>query len=293
MVGKTSPGDRIFDIINVALLVLLTLLFVFPFYLVLVNSFTAEKFLTSGSVSLWPREWSVTAYSTLFMANSRLTSAFFTSMAATVLGTIQGMVVITLFGYAMAKERFPGKRLIMVLIIFSMMFSGGLIPTFLLFQQLHLNNTFYVLTIFNAFAAGNMIFIRNYFMSVPPALSESARLDGAGEFQVFLKIMIPLAKPMLACMTLFTAVAIYNDYQTPLFYNNRDTWVTLQLILKRILVKIDSLSTRGMMLSSKDVLPSNGIKAATVILVLAPILAVYPFVQKYFIAGVWTGAMKE
>lgn len=288
-----SVLDRLFDWTNIAVLVLLGFTFVFPFYVVAINSITAERFLTAGAVNLWPEVFSSQAYEKLLGANSKLLNAFFISMSSTIVGTIQGLAVITLFAYAMAKDRFPFKKTVMVLVIFTMMFSGGLIPTYLTFQSLHINNTFYVLMIFNAFNAGYMIFIRNYFMSIPYSLPESARLDGAGEFTIFLRIMLPLSKPMLACMALFIAVTIYNDYTTPLFYTSKPSLETLQLLLKHVLTKIEALSVQGAALSSKENLPTEGIKAATIVVAIAPILLAYPFVQKYFISGVWTGAMKE
>ncbi len=293
MKREVTVIDRIFDVSNITILALVSLTFIFPFYVVTMNSITAEKFLTAGFMNLWPQEFSIHSYKILFSSSSKLINAFFVSMTSTVLGTIQGMAVITLFAYAMSKESFPFKSTIMILVIFTMMFSGGLIPTYLVFQSLHLNNTLYVLMIFNAFSAGYMIFIRNYFMSIPKSLPESARLDGAGDFQIFAKIMLPLSKPMLACMSLFIAVTIYNDWTTPLFYTSSASLETLQLLLKHILTKIEALSVQGAPVRTKDTLPAEGIKASTIVVVLAPILLVYPFVQKYFITGVWTGAMKE
>jgi len=293
MKRRKSAGDIVFDSFNIILLSAIGISFLFPFYVVAINSFTAEKFLTAGSLNVWPQEISFQSYKVLFTANDKLLNAFFVSIASTLIGTLQGMAVITLFGYAMAKETFPFKKTIMVLVIFTMMFGGGLIPTYLVFQTLHLTNTFYVLMIFNAFNASYMIFIRNYFMSIPKSLPESARLDGSGEYAIFLRIMLPLSKPMVACMALFTAVNIYNDWTTPLFYNSQDNWLTLQLLLKQVLTKIEALSMDGMAIRTKDILPAEGIKAATVVVVLAPIMLVYPFLQKYFITGVWTGAMKE
>lgn len=290
---QRSLLDRAFDWVNITLLLLLGFTFVFPFYVVAINSITAEKFLTAGSMNLWPEMFSTLSYEKLLGANSKLINAFFVSVSSTVIGTIQGLAVITLFAYAMAKDRFPFKSTVMVLVIFTMMFSGGLIPTYLTFQSLHLNNTFYVLMIFNTFNASYMIFIRNYFMSIPYSLPESARLDGANEFTIFLKIMLPLSKPMLACMGLFTAVTIYNDYTTPLFYTSKPSLETLQLLLKHVLTKIEALSVQGAAMSSKENMPTEGIKAATIVIAIAPILLAYPFVQKYFITGVWTGAMKE
>jgi putative aldouronate transport system permease protein len=130
-------------------------------------------------------------------------------------------------------------------------------------------------------------------MSIPRSLTESARLDGAGELRTFWSILLPLSKPMLACIALFTAVAIYNDWTTPLFYNNQDTWITVQLLLKRILVRIENLSTRHLAVLTKSALPAEGIKAATVVIVVAPILVTYPFLQRYFITGSWLGSIKE
>ena len=291
---RSSLGSRAFDVANFAFMILVSVTFIFPFYVIVMNSFTAEKFLTSGSINLWPQEFSIVAYSQLFLANSKLVRAFIVSISSTILGTMQGMLVTLLFGYAMAKDDFPFKRIIMFFVIFTMIFSGGLIPTYLLFQEMHLTDTFYVLMIFNIFNPFYMIFIRNYFMSIPPAVRESAQLDGASEFQIFARIMVPLAKPMIACMALFTAVDIYNDFATPMFYTRSEKWVTLQLLLKRVLYRVDALSSKDAAVrANESAIPINGMKAATVVIVLIPILMVYPFAQKYFIAGVWTGAMKE
>lgn len=293
IVGKSSTADLMFRGINAIFLALLSISFVFPFYIVLVNSFTSESTLTSQAVNLWPHPFSLEAYRVVFATRGTIFHAFAVSIGATAIGTVQGVVTIALFGYAMAKESFPFKRTIMAAVVFTMIFSGGLIPTYLTFKALHLTNSFYVLTVFNAFNAANMIFIRNYFMSIPSSLPESARLDGAGEFQIFRNIMLPLSKPMLACMALFTAVAVYNDWTTPLYYNNHDTWVTVQLLLKRILVRIENLSTRYLAIQTKSNLPEEGIKAATVVVVAAPILLIYPFLQRYFITGSWLGSIKE
>jgi putative aldouronate transport system permease protein len=290
---EQSIVDRIFDFSNITVLLVLAFLFVFPFYIVAINSITAEKFLTAGSMNLWPQEFSNEAYKILFNSNSKVIKAFLISVSSTLVGTVQGLIVITLFAYGMAKDTFPFKTPIMIIVIFTMMFSGGLIPTYMVFQTFGITDSFYVLMIFNAFNAGYMVFIRNFFMSIPKSLPESARLDGANEFSIFLRIMLPLSKPMLACMGLFIAVTIYNDWTTPLFYNSNPNLETLQLLLKHVLTKIEALSVSGSALSSKEVLPTEGIKAATIMIVVIPILTAYPFVQKYFISGVWTGAMKE
>ncbi len=293
MAGRRSIGGKVFDGVNILFLGLLSVSFIFPFYVVLVNSFTAESTLLSQAVNLWPHPFSLAAYKIILQTRSTILHAFAVSAASTVVGTLQGMAAITLFGYAMAKDSFPFKKTIMTLVVFTMIFSGGLIPTYLTLKTLHLTNSFYVLTIFNAFNAANMIFIRNYFMSVPKSLPESARLDGGGDLRIFWSIMLPLSKPMLACIALFTAVAVYNDWTTPLFYNNTDTWVTVQLLLKRILVRIENLSTRYLAILTKSSLPAEGIKASTVVIVVAPILLVYPFLQRYFITGSWLGSIKE
>ncbi len=285
--------DYVFDSVNITVLVLLGIAFVFPFYIVTINSFTEERFLTAGTMAIWPQEVSFNAYDVLFQTNSKVLKAFWISVSSTLIGAAQGLAVITLFAYGMAKDWFPFKKLIMIIVVFSMLFSGGLIPTYLVFQTFGLTNSFYVLMIFNAFSAGYMIFIRNYFMSIPVSLPESARLDGANEFSIFFRIMLPLSKPMLACMGLFIAVSIYNDWTTPLFYNSDTKLDTLQLLLKRVLTKIDALAVQGFALETKDLLPTEGVKAATTVVAIAPILVAYPFVQKYFISGVWTGAMKE
>lgn len=293
MKSRYSVGDWIFDTVNVTMLLLMTVAFIFPFYVVVINSFTAEKFLTSTTISFWPKEISLEAYKILINPNGRIVRAFFVSISSVLLGTMQALVVTTLFAYAMAKEKFPFKSTIMVLVIFTMMFSGGLIPTYLMFQAIGLTNTFYMLMVFHVFNVGFMIFIRNYFMTIPTALQESARIDGAHELTILWRIMLPIAKPMIAAMGLFIAVGLYNDWMNPMFYIRNEKLFTLQLILKNVMSRIDTLAIEGTAIEIDDLLPVEAMKMATIVITVSPILFSYPFVQKYFMTGMWTGAMKE
>ena len=169
-----------------------------------------------------------------------------------------------MFAYAMAKDYFPFKKLIMLMVVFTMVFNGGLIPTFLLMKDLKLLNTFYMLIIFHAFNAGNMVFMRNYFMSIPKSIPESARIDGANEFSILTRIVIPISKPMIACVTLFAAVGIWNDWTTALFYNPTYPVEPLQLVLKKVMTKIDEILMTKMNLGALGrLVPTEGIKYAT------------------------------
>lgn len=295
MILRIRPkGEKVFNIVNIIFMISLSLAFVFPLFYIYVSSITSEAELMKNSFAIWPDEISFNAYSFIFSPGNKVIPGAMLSVATTVIGTIQSILVICLFGYAMAKDRFPFKKIIMAIVVFTMVFNGGLIPTFLLMKDLRLLNTFYMLIIFHAFNAGNMVFMRNYFMSIPRSIGESARIDGANEYIILSRIIIPISKPMIACVILFAAVGIWNDWTTALFYNPAYPVEPLQLVLKKVMTKIDEILMTKMNLGAMGrFIPSEGIKYATVVVVVTPILCMYPFLQKYFIKGSWIGGVKE
>ena len=290
---KRTRAEKIFNVFNITFLVVLSLLFLFPLYYIYVSAFTSETELMKNTISLWPKEFSLEGFRFIFSSGNKVIPAFFLSVATTLTGTLQSIIVICLFGYAMAKDNFPFKKLIMIIVVFTMVFNGGLIPTFLVMKNLHLLDSFYMLIIFHAFNAGNMVFMRNYFMTIPKSINESARIDGANEFTILARIVIPISKPMIACVVLFAAVGIWNDWTTALFYNPTYSIEPLQLVLKKVMTKIDEiLMTKANLGALGRVVPQECIKYATVVVVVTPILCVYPFLQKYFIKGSWIGGVK-
>ena len=183
----------------------------------------------------------------------------------------------------------------MILLLFTMLFNGGLIPTYLVMRDLHLLNTFWILILMNLMAPWNVIILRNNFMSVPSSLQEAANLDGCGEIQSFFRIVLPLSKPALATIALFTAVGLWNDWTTPMWYitSTQSNLETLQLLLQRMMARIDSVLQQGGNFHGTQILPVESLKSAVVVVATVPIACIYPFLQKYFVKGTLIGAVKE
>lgn len=292
---KRSAGDIAFNIVNYTFLMLLGITFVVPLYIVIMASFTPETVLIQNGYSFFPEQFSVDSYRFIFEGNNKVFSALLLSIATTVLGTVLSLLVSAMFAYALSRPKYPLKKLVMILLLFTMLFNGGLIPTYLVMRDLHLLNTFWILILMNLMAPWNVIILRNNFMSVPSSLQEAANLDGCGEIQSFFRIVLPLSKPALATIALFTAVGLWNDWTTPMWYitSTQSNLETLQLLLQRMMARIDSVLQQGGNFHGTQILPVESLKSAVVVVATVPIACIYPFLQKYFVKGTLIGAVKE
>lgn len=285
---KASLGSRIFDGINICILLLLALITFYPFWDCLVVSFSSLKSYLSTSIHLWPSEWSFDGYSYM-LKEITLWTSYVNSLFVTVIGTLINMIITTMAAYVLSKKDLKGQRPIMFLAVFTMMFSGGIIPTYIVVKDLHLMNSLWSMIIPSAINTYNLIILRNFFMELPLELEEAAMLDGCTEVGVLFRIMLPISKPALTTVALFYAVDHWNDFFSAIMYiNSKEAW-PLQLFLRSMLFQSDAAYSSG---GESLFLLGQPMKMAAVMLAIIPIMCAYPFFQKYFTAGMTAGAVK-
>jgi putative aldouronate transport system permease protein len=268
---------------------------VFPFYQTLVLSLSTILDANAGGVMLWPRSIDFSSYQYI-LKQGKVVNGLYISVIVTVLGTLVNLVVTTAGAYALSKKSMPGGNFILLGIIFTMFFSGGLIPFYLTIQGLHLQNNLLVMILPAAVNAFNLILMKNFFGSVNPALEESAKIDGANDLSILIRIIIPVSLPIMATMTLFYAVDRWNEWWLPMLFINDTSMHPLQLVLRDAIANMNMLtnSAIGAQMAEKvKTVYNDSIKSAMIIISAVPILLVYPFVQKYFNAGIMIGSVKE
>ncbi|CAM3981711.1 carbohydrate ABC transporter permease [Paenibacillus alkaliterrae] len=296
---RLSFGDRVMTVTIYVLLTLLAFMTFYPFWNALVISFNSGIDTSMGGVTFWPRDWTLENYSIVFK-DERLVGAFFVSIARTVAGTAASILLTAIFAYGISKNELMGRKFYMILCIITMYFSGGLIPTFLLIRELHLMNTFWVFIIPSLISVWNMIIFRTFFKGLPAGLEESAKIDGSGNWGIFFRIVVPLSGPVIATLSLFTAVFHWNDWFGPSIYITNENLLPIQTMLKQILnsnIVSDQMSqldsaAQGQLAKMRTV-TSKSLSMATMMVATIPIIMVYPFVQKYFVKGVLVGSLKE
>ncbi len=283
-----TPAGRVFDVVNVLLLVGVGLLAVLPFVYVLAGSFATELEITTRPFFLWPSEVTTASYASI-LSSGAFVRAFVTTVLVTLVGTTIQLTLTALMAYPLSKVDLPGRRTILSLVIFTMVFSAGMIPTFLIVKELGLLDSYWALVLPMAINPFSLIIIKNFFEQLPHELEESARIDGANELQVLRHVVVPLSKPVLATFALFYAVGIWNDYMSPLLYLNDQSMWTLQMILRQVTA---SASLTAEDLGTDVPPPAQGIKFAVVVIATIPVLLAYPFLQKHFAKGMLIGSVK-
>ncbi|MCM3340169.1 carbohydrate ABC transporter permease [Paenibacillus sp. MER TA 81-3] len=296
---KDGFGDRVMSfLIHVCLLVLGFFTF-YPFWNAAVISFNSGTDTLLGGVTFWPRDLTVDNYTIVFR-DARLLNGFLISVIRTLIGTVLAILATAIFAYGMTKRELIGKKLYMIMGIITMYFGGGLIPSFLLIRELGLMNTFWVMIIPGLISVYNMIIFRTFFMGLPNGLEESAKIDGCTNWGVLFRIVLPLSGPVLATLSLFTAIYHWNDWFTPSIYISNLDLLPIQTKLQQILssnimseqmAQMDS-AAKGHMERMKTI-TSKSLSMATMMVATVPVICVYPFVQKYFVKGVLIGSLKE
>jgi len=291
---RRTKEEVIFDSINITLLVLFTLTCLLPLVNLFAKAMSSEAMVLSGSVWLWPREFQIESIT--YMASQRaFQRSFANSLYVTLIGTALNIVFTVLGAYPLSRKRLKGRKWILFLIVFTMLFSGGLIPSFILVQRLGLMNSIGALIWPGLTSPFFIIILRNFFEGIPDSLEESAKIDGASNFKTLLMVMLPLALPCLATLTVFYAVGHWNNYFGPLLYIQSREKFTLQLYLRQLLSSTlgggGTLINTSQMRALKNRAPMI-IQASAVFLSTVPILLVYPFLQKYFVKGMTLGAVK-
>lgn len=271
-----------------------TVVMLYPFMNVAAVAFSSYEAYVTKPLRIFPGEFTLEAFTYVF-ASKMLIRSYANTVFVTVMGTVISLGITTLMAYSLSKTYLRGKRVIMSLLIFTMMFNGGLIPHFLLMKDLGLVDTYWALMIPYLLSPFNVVLMRNYFLNMPESLEEAARIDGAGDFYILRKIVIPLAMPIVATITLFQAVTYWNNYFAAVVYiRSTDKW-PLQLLLREILLAASNemLAADGNMAEmSGDAIPMMSIRYATILVVIIPIICVYPFLQRYFVKGVMLGGVK-
>ncbi|WP_211746675.1 carbohydrate ABC transporter permease [Paenibacillus sp. Marseille-Q4541] len=288
---KKSVGENVFDVVNYLLLILVVLLCAYPMLYIFNSSISdPQQLLASRSLMLLPEGFSVEAYSKVFQ-NPKIYSGYMNTLFYVIVGTAVNLLMTTLAAYALSRPDLYGRSFFMKLITFTMFFGGGMIPTFLLIQNLGLLDTRLAMILPAAISTFNFIIMRTNFMSIPLALIESAKIDGANDFRILFQIVVPLSKPILAVMTLYYAVDHWNDFMGPLLYLRSQDLYPIQIVLRDILLS-NSTEAMGSANDTGFAIGEN-IKYATIIVSTLPILLVYPFIQRYFVQGALIGAIKE
>ncbi|RJG23640.1 carbohydrate ABC transporter permease [Paenibacillus thiaminolyticus] len=288
-----SLGERIFEVFNILILILLCLVTLYPFIYVLFASLSEPAWVVQQRGLIWhPSGLNLEAYRLVF-DNPMITSGYLNTLFIVSVGTILNVFMTALGAYGLSRQNVMWKNPIMFFIVFTMFFSGGLIPTYLLVTGLGMLDSLWALIIPGAVSAFNLIIMRTAFQSIPHSLEESAKLDGANDFTVMIRIILPLSMPVIAVMILFYGVGHWNSWFGAMIYLRDRELYPLQLVLREILItnSTDSMLTSA---GTADKMPiGETIKYATIIVATVPILLLYPFLQKYFVKGVMIGAIKE
>lgn len=288
--NNSSLGSRVFDTLNLVVLAGMGLITVLPLLYVLAGSFANEAEISSRPFFLWPHKFVTESYAYIF-ATPTFVRALLTTVIVTAVGTVVQLLLTFTMAYPLAKRYLPGRALVLNLIIFTMVFSGGMIPTYLVVRDMGLLDSYWALILPLAINPFYLIIVKSFFQELPQALEEAARIDGCNEMGVFFKIVLPLSKPIIATFSLFYAVAIWNDYMSPLLYINDPSKWTLQILVRQ-LTSTDAATALSQM-DRTWVPPEQGLKFAVVVIATLPILFFYPFLQKHFAKGVLIGGVKE
>lgn len=288
---KQSPGSIVFDCFNHLLLAVVTIICLYPCWYVLVASVSNPVELYNGSaLLLLPRDFGTYSYKAVF-ENTALWIGYRNTIIYVVVGTLISVMLTVSAAFCATRKDLPGKNVIMMLILFTMYFSGGMIPTYMVVRGTGILNTPLAMMLPNLVNTYNLIITMSYFRNLPDALEEAATIDGAGPIRIFYQILMPLAKPIIAVISLYYAVTIWNDYFNAMIYITDPKWKPLQVVLRSILLQEGGANGTEVTASETAAYAAN-VRYATIVVSTIPILCVYPFIQRYFIKGITIGAVK-
>ncbi|MCI2049774.1 MAG: carbohydrate ABC transporter permease [Lachnospiraceae bacterium] len=291
---KLSTSSKVFYGISYVFLALLAITCLLPFLIMVSGSFTSEQWIRFNGYGLWPGEFSTEAYSIIFKAPQRILKAYGVSIFITVVGTAVGLILTALTAYVISRKDFKYRNVLSFFFYFTTLFNGGMVSTYIFYiQYLHLKDNYLALILPGLFNVFYLLIMRTFVDSIPVALIESAKLDGAGEWRIFFTIILPLLKSGLATIGLFLALGYWNDWYNAMLYMNTEDKYPLQYMLYSIQQQTQALariaSQVGIQVAN---LPSNSLKLAMAVVATGPIVIVYPFVQKYFVKGITVGSVK-
>ncbi|REE78936.1 carbohydrate ABC transporter membrane protein 2 (CUT1 family) [Paenibacillus taihuensis] len=292
----TPWSDRIFDIVVYVAIVIVTVVTLYPFLNVLAISLNDSTDSVKGGITIFPRQFTLKNYDTIF-AFSGLLTGLKISVLRTIIGTVLGLISSSMLAFTLSRVDFQGRKFVSTFLALTMYVSGGLIPFYILIKDLHMMGTFAVYVLPGLVSAFNVFVIRSFIDGIPYALQESAKLDGANDFTIYWRVILPLTKPALATIALFLAVGQWNSWFDTFLYNaSKDNLTTLQYELMKVIqstqTNVDNFRGRNMVEVMAQISPES-VKMAITIIVTVPILVVYPFLQRYFVKGMTLGAVKS
>lgn len=290
-----SRSEKIFDVANVIFMLLICFIILYPVWYTLILSFNDGTDAMKGGIYLWPRKFSLENYITV-VKTPGIFKAFGITTARTVIGVITHVLFTAMVSYGLSKQKLTGRKLYLTIGVITMFFNGGLIPTFLLIRNLNLLDNFLVYIIPSMFNFFHLIIFQSFFREIPKSLEEAAYIEGANDFQIFIKIILPLSMPVIATIALFIGVFHWNDYFTGVIYINNPDLQPIQTFLYKVIAQSSSnqmINAMPATMGNIQKTTSESIKLATMVLTTFPIVCVYPFLQKYFVKGMLLGSVKE
>ncbi|MDG0811218.1 carbohydrate ABC transporter permease [Cohnella rhizosphaerae] len=300
--GRSTPGDRAFTIGNTLLLALFAFLCAYPLWYILILSVNEGTDTSLGGIYWWPRAFTLDNYRVM-LSDHTILGAFWITVKRTVIGTFGSLLVTSMVAFALSRRELPGRKLLLFVFLFVMLFSGGLIPYYIQLMNLNLLNSFWVYVFPSLFSIWNMFVMKTSFQSnIPENVVESVKLDGGGYTRIYFNIVLPFSMPLFAALGLFTAVGQWNDWFTGAFFVNDLSLQPLPTYLQRMLSTIEAthmISASQMatanqtQLYNPDAITTKSVRMATIMITILPILFVYPFVQRFFVKGVLIGSVKE
>lgn len=286
---KRSLAEWLFDGMIWFVMFFVVLVTLYPFWYICVGSVSSIAHIMRGNFLVWPDQFSLQTYR-FVLANPRIPRAYLNTIFITVVGTGISMVLTTMGSYVLSKKYLPGRKVLTLFVVITMLFSGGLIPFYLTVRAVGLIDTIWALIFPSVISSYNMIIMRNFLMTIPASIEESAQIDGARHFTILTRIYLPLSLPVLATITLFYAVGYWNAVFNAIIFLNKPDYHPLQVILREVLImaRSDLLLFEDFRLN----IPVETVKMALIVITVAPIIMIYPFLQKYFVKGVLMGSIK-
>lgn len=291
---RLSKADRIFFLVDYIVLSVILIFILYPLIYIVSSSFSSTRAVVAGSVWLWPVEFNLAGYKAVFK-NSQVWTGYLNSFIYTILGTSINLMMTVMAAYPLSRKDFWGRNAIMMYFTFTILFSGGLIPTFLLVKSLNLLDTRWAMVVPSAMGVWNVILTKTYFQNtIPDELHEAGELDGCSDIRFLLSIVLPLSGPILAVMTLFCAIGYWNAYFDALIYLTKANLYPLQIILRNILIQNQIDAT--MIADVDEIMAREGmkdlLKYSLIVVASAPVIVLYPFIQRYFVKGIMIGSIK-
>lgn len=290
--------SKSFNRASTIILTVLVIVAMLPILLIVVASFSSETSLIRNGYSFWPESWSLDAYYYMVKQGVMIARAYGVSFFVTIVGTALSVFLTTMLAYPMSRKSFKYRNVLAFFVFFTMLFNGGIVPLYIMWTKFfHIKDTIWALIIPNYLVtAFNVILVKNYYQnSIPDSLIEAAQLDGASELKIFFKVMLPLAVPTVATISLFTGICYWNDWTNGLYYINNEKLYSIQQLLMKIMNNIQALrsnSNAALLGTGAVELPGTSIRMAMAVIGILPIMIIYPFVQRYLVKGVVVGAVK-